>query len=358
MKKLFQLSSIMFATALLSGCASSSNSVFSSLFGSNVREHSIQVKNAEAAGIVLGKTDFKPLNVSQVRNTGTFVGQKVMTFRKELSQLQNSVRRNNAELQKIRNSFINNALQYHKTVGVMETKLQVGTTPGNPIMFDLLSGAQNNVQTMNTNTASLDQLLAKISADTANTDYLVESVRSAYGISGAVDEDHRQLHILENEAEQTSILMHSLMDEVASDINRQHQYIETANVNLTGLSEAIRVGSYGGSVAAAPASSVHRAPVQNVTMPSNAKPLFAVNFSSKDVDYKEGLRQAVLSAKAKKANVVFDIVAVNPSTGSAQTYAAKIFQDIVGMGVSADKINISSRTDAKITTPSVMVFVR
>lgn len=357
MKKLFQFSSIVLATAVLGGCASSSDNVFTSLFGSDVKEQSIQANNAAAAGIMLGTTDFKPLNVSQVRNTGTFVGQKVMTFRKELSQLQESIRSNNESLQKLRNSFINNALQYHRTVGIMETKLQVGTTPGNPIMFELLSGAQNNVQTMNTTTSSLGQLLAKVSADTTNTDYLVEAVRSAYGISGAVDEDHRQLHIIENEAEQTAILMHSLMDEVASDINRQHQYIATANTNLSNLNDAIRVGNYSGKPAV---PAVRRQNNQNTAaVQATAKPLLAINFSSDNVNYKDGLKQAVTSAKMKKQDVVFDVVAVNSLSGNgAQAHAAKIFQDIVDMGISADKVNVSSKTDMKATSSSVLVFVR
>ena len=99
-------------------------------------------------------------------------------------------------------------------------------------MFEKLAKAENNIQVMNTNAAALNQLSGRISADTANTDYLVEAIRSAYSISGAVDEDHRQLRILENEAGQTSILMHSLLNEVNSDISRQQQYVKTANNNI------------------------------------------------------------------------------------------------------------------------------
>ena len=41
-----------------------------------------------------------------------------------------------------------------------------------------------------------------------------------------------------------------------------------------------------------------------------------------------------------------------------KTIKAIVAAVVVGMGVSADKVNISSRTDAKVTTPAVMVFVR
>ena len=364
MSNLTKLSSLLMVAAL-GGCTYSSDAIFPSLFGSDTQEQTLEERNAAEAGIVLGDTNFEPVNVSEVSNTGTFVGQKVVTFRSELSQLQNSIKNNNAELQKIRTSVVNNALQYHKTIATIEAKLQVGTTPGNPHMFDMLAQAQNNIQVMSTNSAALNQLSAKIAADTANTDYLVESIRSAYSISGAVDEDHRQLRVLENEAGQTSILMHSLLNEVNSDIARQQQYVDTANNNIAKLSDAIRVGSFG--VSNVPLS---RAPLAPITVGRNhqtmqapamvgGKPLFAAKFTSNNVNYKDGLKQAVGNAVAKKQDVIFDVVAVNTlQSNNAHDYASKVFQDIIAMGVSADRVNISSKTDAKASAPAVMVYVR
>ena len=364
MKKIAKLSSLMMAVAL-GGCTYSQDAIFPSLFGSDIQEQTAQ-ENAASAGIVLGTTNFEPVNVSEVSNTGTFVGQKVLTFRGELNQLQNSIRANNAELQKIRTSIINNALEYHKTIAEIETKLQVGTTPGNPHMFEKLAKAENNIQVMNTNAAALNQLSGRVSADTANTDYLVEAIRSAYSISGAVDEDHRQLRILENEAGQTSILMHSLLNEINSDIDRQQQYVKTANTNIANLSSAIRVGSFGVNN-----TPISRSPMLNanssdatqidVELPSfvGGKPLFAVRFANENVDYKEGLKKAVANAVAKKKNVIFDVVAVNPlSKSSANEYASKIFQEVIALGVTADRVNIASKIDAEAEYPSVMVFVR
>ena len=313
MKKIAKLSSLMMAVAL-GGCTYSQDAIFPSLFGSDVQEQAAENNNV---GIVLGTTNFEPVNVSEVNNTGTFVGQKVLTFRGELSQLQNSIRTNNAEMQKIRTSIINNALEYHKTIAEIETKLQVGTTPGNPHMFEKLAKAESNLQIMNTNSANLNQLSGKVSADTANTDYLVEAIRSAYSISGAVDEDHRQLRVLENEAGQTSILMHSLLNEVNSDIVRQQQYVKTANLNISKLSEAIRVGSFGvnnAPMSKSPVLSLNEGlkTVSSTEAAANleGRPLFAVRFTGKDVDYKEGLKKAVDNALAKKKDVVFDVVAV------------------------------------------------
>ncbi len=365
MKKIAKLSSLVMAVAL-GGCTYSSDSIFPSLFGSDIQEQTFEAHNSANAGIVLGNTNFEPVNISEVSNTGTFVGQKVMTFRGELSQLQDSIKSNNAELQKIRTSIINNALAYHNTVAEIETKLQVGTTPGNPRMFEKLAKAENNIQVMNTNSAALNQLSAKISADTANTDYLVEAIRSAYSISGAVDEDHRHLHILENEAGQTSVLMHSLLNEINSDINRQQQYVKTANGNIANLSSAIRAGSFGVNnvpVSISPLLSSDTEGVSqiNVEVPSfvGSKPLFVVRFVNKDVNYKEGLKNAIANAVAKKKNVVFDVVAVNSlQSTDANEYAAKIFQEVIAYGITADRVNILSKVDTQADHPAVMVFVK
>ena len=89
------------------------------------------------------------------------------------------------------------------------------------------------------------------------------------------------------------------------------------------------------------------------------KPLFAVRFANKNVNYKDGLKKAVANAVAKKKNVVFDVVAVNSlQSSSANEYASKIFQEVIGLGITADRVNISSKVDALADYPSVMIFVK
>ncbi len=359
-KSAIKMSLPMAALFILGGCAYSSDALFPSLFGSDEQEAmAVSDSDTDAAVPALGTTNFEPVNISEGSNTGTFVGQKAATFRSELTQLQSSIRTNNTQLQQIRTSVVNNALQYHKTTGMIEAKLQVGTTPGNPQMFAMLESAQNNIQVMNANTNALTQLSGKVAADAANTDYLVDAIRAAYTISGAVDEDHRQLHVLENEASQTSVLMNSLLNEVNSDIARQKQYINTANDTIVHLGSAIKVGSYG--VNNVPMAPMQRA--QRLGAPAAAvsgSPLFVAKFNKAGVKYKDGLKQAVAAAQAKKPNVVFDVVAVSPVSGSAaiaKNNATQIFQDMIDMGVSADRINLSAKAGSG-SSSEVQIFVR
>ncbi len=368
------LSFISGSLLLLGGCAFSSDALFPSLVGSSSQE----AYNAEKNGIdsadlpMLGSSSFEPLEVSKGGDTGTFVGQKVISFRNELTQLQNAIRTNNSELQKIRTAVISNASQYHKTVGAIEAKLQVGTTPGNPQMYALLQSAQNNVQQMNVNSNALQQLSARVTSDASVVNNLLDSIRATFSISGAVDEDHRQLRILQNETNQTAILINSLLNEVNSDVSRQIQYNETASSNIVQLDSAIKRGSYG--VSNVPLS----APMPVITSASRTapasfnadntavagKPLFVAKFNKGNVNYKDGLRRAVNAAKAKKANVVFEVVAVTPISGgtsarsNAQNQATTIFQEIVNMGVNAERVSLSSRTNAEASSPEVQIFVR
>ncbi len=354
------------------GCSYSSDALFPSLVGIDSSEevavaNASETKNADIPE--LGTTNFQPLEISQGGNTGTFVGQKVVTFRGELTQLQNSIRQHNEALQKIRASVINNALQYHKLIGTIEAKLQVGTTPGNPQMFGMLQGAQNNIQVMNANTIALNQLATRVASDAAMTNYLLDSIRAAYSVSGAVDEDHRQLRILENETNQTSILIGSLLQEINSDAERQLQYIETARNYLVDLNSAIKAGSYGVNnlpLPTAQAGYMNNSVAQYNAKPSavSGSPLFVAKFNKSNVKYKDGLKQAVNSALAKKPNVMFEVVAVSPAGGnaltknSAQNNATQIFQEMIEMGVGAERISLSSKNSPSASSAEVQIYVK
>ena len=375
MKKIaIKFSCIAVISMLASACAFSEDALFPSLMGTESQEEIAAAKTTpvqEASLPMLGTTDFKPIEISKVSKTGTFVGQKVAAFRGELTQLQKSVGANNKELQQLRTNVINNAVEYHKYVGALRTRLQIGTTPGNPEMVAALQSAQTNVQSMSTYTVALNQLANRVSTDAATAGYLLSSVRSAFSVSGAVDEDHRQLRMLENETNQIGVLINSLLSEVNSDAARQRMYVDTANNNLLVLDGYIRQGHYG--VSTTPASMTFQ-PLSTPTFSTSANPdtatltavptgkaLFTARFSNPNINYKDGLKKAIEAAISKKADVIFTIVAVSPiggSSASAGDYATKVFQDMTSMGVGADKISISAKSDGNITAPEIQVHVR
>ena len=370
MKNIIRSFSILSCSLLLlNACAA--DSPFRSLFG---RDASTDYSKNDLPK--LGSTNFEPISISKVGNTGTLVGQKVIAYRYELSKLQDSIERNNNELQKVRSSVIDNAIEYHNITAAMEAKLQVGTTPGNPIMYQMLQKTQSNVVTMDENANTLNKIYNQAVSDMSVVNNLQDSIRATYSVSGAVDEDHAQLRTLENETSQTAILINSLLSEVGSDYSRQLEYTSTARQDLAKLDRIIKVGSYGVNNTPLPNNiqreylPTPRAPHAHHMKPNHTqnhvqgKPLYVAKFNKENVNYKESLNKTIKAAQNKNDEVRYEIVAVTPinapsnTKNIAQNQAAKFFEEITRAGVSPEKIDILSKTSETATGAEVQVFVK
>jgi len=366
------LSALSFCIALLSGCAA--DSPFRSLFGKDV---SNDYSKSDLPS--LGSTNFEPIKISRVDNTGTLVGQKVIAFRNDLTKLQESIRQNNNELQKVRASVIDNAIDYHNTTAAMEAKLQVGTTPGNPVMYDMLQKTQNNIVVMDENANTLNNIYNQAVSDLSVVNNLQDYIRATYSVAGAIDEDHTQLRTLENETSQTAILINSLLSEVKSDYARQMDYRNTARHYLASLDRAIKVGNFGMANApvAQPRVNYYQAPqavqpvqpVQQQPLPPavqqvSGKPLFVVKFNNRNVNYQDSLHRTIQTAQGKNPGFHYEVVAVTPPAANqevkdlAQTQAGAMFEEIINTGVGPDKVDILSKTSESATGAEVQIFVK
>lgn len=358
------LSVVSCSLLLLNACAS--DSPFRSLFGKDA-----DVDYSKNDLPTLGSTNFEPIKISKVGDTGTIVGQKVLAYRSELTELQNSIKQNNSELQTVRASVINNAIDYHNTTAAMEAKLQVGTTPGNPIMYQMLQKTQGNVVVMDENANTLNKIYNQAVSDMSVVKNLQDTIRTTYSVSGAIDEDHAQLRTLENETSQTAILINSLISEVGSDYSRQIEYTNTARNYLSSLDRAIKVGSYGISNAPLPVYTSSQTQINSNVKPSsvtqnnvNGKPLFVAKFNKSNVNYKDSLQRTIKAAQSKNGGFRYDVVAVSPVNASAnirslaQDQAANIFEEMTKAGVSPDKIDLLSKTSERATGAEVQIFVK
>ena len=201
---------------------------------------------ASASPPALGTTSFVPPSVTAAQPTGTFVGQKVAQVRSELETLQNNVRQRNDSLQEIRRTTTQNAQRYHGTVAAVNARLQLGTTPGNPVLVRQWNTAQSELDRIGIDIAAMNSLANSVAADSAMVSYLLETTRATYGLQGAIDEDHRQLAILEDETNRTLVLIDRLLNELSEDISRQTAYVGNERRNLTAISLAIKNGEYYG----------------------------------------------------------------------------------------------------------------
>jgi hypothetical protein len=374
----------LFVALAMCGCSFASDALFPSLSEGSSQEVGVERVSVTPSDVAedeneevtpppeMGTTNFKPLTVTPGTATGTFVGQKVITFRKELDQLQKTILRRNAQLQSIRDKSAEDARRYHETVAFINARLQVGTTPGNPKMQAKWQKAQKRLEMMSGDVTAMNQLATQVAMDSAMTSYLLDSVRAAYNLSGAVDEDHHQLRVLEDETNQTAVLIERLLTELNEDIKRQQQYVAGEKRNLDTLALAIKDGQlYGASLASQQnfsrdegsvvAQSANSLPVAET---SGRRALVVIRFDRPNVPYEQALYRAVKTALERQPDAMFDLVAVTPvglkhtRTHNARRYAEAVLRSLSSMGLPASRVKLSAMNSSQALSSEVHLYVR
>ena len=149
---LFRRAAAVFGGALLlTGCAFSDEALLPSLTGEDPAGQQAQAQPVQvqpqpvAPGAVLpglGTTSFETPGVTAGTPSGTHVGQKIDELRDDLGRLQSRMGEHNDQLQAHRSAARQSAGAYHGLVGAMNSRLQVGTTPGNPELVAQWNQAQ------------------------------------------------------------------------------------------------------------------------------------------------------------------------------------------------------------------------
>lgn len=319
----------------------------------------------------LGTTDFKPTGVTPGTPTGTAVGKRVSDLREDLKKMQASISAHNGELQKIRAKLVQDSQRYHGTIAAVVTRLQVGTTPGNPILVQQFNSAQSDLTQLRVDIAEMNKLAGSVAGDSTMSAFLAESARATRGLSGAVDEDHRQLAILEDEVDRTVVLIDRLLKEVSSDVRRQTNYVagEIANLNVVGA--AINAGEmYGTSLnqIALNRSGVNQVAAGQPTDVTGRRPLVVIRFDRNDVSYQQALYSAVSRVLERRPDATFDLVAVAPTVGGparealnankARRHAEGVLRSLVEMGLPPARVAVSARTMADAKTNEVHLYMR
>ncbi len=323
----------------------------------------------------LSTTTFVPTTVTQAAPTGTFVGQKVIQLRNELGALQTNIGGRNQGLQQVRSISSQNSQRYHGTIAAINARLQIGTTPGNPVLVSQWNEAQSGLDRLGADIAAMNTLANQVASDSSMAAFILESVRATYGLAGAIDEDHRQLAILEDETNRTVVLIDRLLNELSEDVSRQTAYVGNERRNLTTLSLAIKNGElYGASLANRAYASA--APIASAPPPTDAqsfatttrRPLVVIRFDRPDVPYKQALYTAVARAIERRPEAQFDLIAVTPAQGSAadvalntsksKKHAEAVLRSLIDMGLPADRVRLSSATNPLAATNEVHIYIR
>ena len=186
-------------------------------------------------------------------DTGTVVGKRVGELRTEVANLKSQVNARANETSDVRGIGASSAVQYYSAVGAIQARLQQGTTPGNPILLRQWDEAQANLDQMSGAVSRLNTVSTNISGDASLASYLLESIKAALQLSGAVDEDHDHLKQLQDVVVQQTVQLDRMKSEISGDLTRLNTYITAERNNMQTLALAIEKGEFlGGSLSSRP----------------------------------------------------------------------------------------------------------
>jgi len=377
------------AALLLGGCSFVDDSLFPSLSS----DDSTDGGNATAVAAPTqvsskplsdDRTNYMPPAVSDASSTGTSVGVKVSSLRGDLTQLQNTLSQQNQQMLAIRNQTVQDSQRFHGTVAAMQARLQIGTTPGNPVLVKQWNDAQGELDRINEDVLNMNRLTGEVASTSSLAGYLLQSVRAARTLSGAVDEDHRQLRVLEDETAATTVLIERLLTELSADSQRQQQYLNNEHSDLNTLAVAVKNGQlYGSSLSGSRFGTSLMAPnsypmLQPTSAPVAAplaaqptsfgqaangpeRPLVVIRFDRPNVNYEDALYTAVKGAMDRRPNAVFEVVATNSnSMGESQSLrnAQSVARSLTQLGLPNERIRMSQSSAATASNGEVQVFAR
>jgi len=363
---------------LLASCSFSEDALWPSLTGDDPTAGPAVEGSADlppsavtpVQGPILGDTVFEPPGVTPGQPTGSLVGEKISEIRGDLSRLQGEISEENGRLQNFRGAARESARAYHGLVAGINARLQVGSTPGNPELVAQWRQAQAELEQVGENITQLNTLATDASSTSALAAFMLDSTRATFGLYGALEEDHRQLAVLEDEVNKTVVVIDRLLNELTQDIARAQNYFTTERSNLTAQAVAIDNGEFmGGSLAnRAYGIPAPPAPTGGAGLVGRAQPLVVIRFERPDVDYDQELFTAVSRALERRPNAAFDLVAVAPGLGNAAQVALAgnksrrnaegVLRSLTSMGLPADRVSLSATTNPNAQVSEVHIYVR
>ena len=350
------------AALLLGGCEFADNALLPSLSGSSAG-------TSTAPGPGLGTTSFTPTPPAPLKPTGTQVGEAAQIIQNNLVKLQNSIVAQNNTLQNLRLQSVQSVQAYNQTVAGINSRLTVGTTPGNPELVKQWNDANAQLSKGDATLEGMNKLSVDVASSASISNFLLESTRSSLQLSGAVDQDHTQLRTLEDEVSKTTILIDRLLSELTEDINRQTFYLTEQRGYMNTLAVAVNNGEALGSSLA---SRVYAPPPVPAMAPgagiATGRPLVVIRFDRPNPDYQQALYQAVSQVLARRPNAAFDLVAVTPQAGgsaqvalnsnTAQRDADQVMRSLLSMGLTPDRVSMSAATSPTAQVNEVHLYIR
>ena len=96
--------------------------------------------------------------------TGTFVGGKINQFRADLTSIQNAISSHNNDFLRFKDLVDEQTSVYQGLSSAIRSRLQIGTTPGNPILVGQWNDAQRALEDIQNNVNNLQIVNNRVTA--------------------------------------------------------------------------------------------------------------------------------------------------------------------------------------------------
>ena len=125
--------------------------------------------------------------------SGTFVGQKIGPLRSDFDAVMEAFNAHRDSYEEIKSRIYGASTEFYGTVAAINTKLQLGTTPGNPVLVRQYDQAQGELDSIEEYMREINLLTQKVNADAGVVALLKSTLNKTLRLAGAIDLDHRQL---------------------------------------------------------------------------------------------------------------------------------------------------------------------
>jgi hypothetical protein len=293
-------------------------------------------------------------------DTGTPVGQTVQRLRGELSTLRDKVATDVQQFGTLKNTTAQSVTTYQEAKSHIVIRLQVGTTKGNPELVTAWNTGQSALDTLTGNINSFAALGTDLTTDAGRAHTERNTISDTFNMVGGVDEDHRQLTVLQQEATQLAGVLDNLQADVTRNVQRQTAFVANERSSLTALQSDIKNGELYATTGTAPAAG------PTAAAGDTPKTVITIKFDHPKIEFEQNLYAALNQSLQAKPGASFRVVAVSPTGGSAaavqkaqreaQHHAQDVLKSMTDMGVPAARVAISSSTDPEVSAPEVRVF--
>ena len=309
--------------------------------------------------------------------SGTFVGQKINPLREDFVAVAEAFNIHRDSYEEIKSRVYGASTEFYGTIAAINTKLQLGTTPGNPVLVRQYDEGQSELDNIEEYMREINLLNQKVNADAGVVALLKSTLNKTLRLAGAIDQDHRQLELLEDDTEKLEIDIARLINEITEEISRQAGFAKIENQNMLVMAVAIRNGEAMGtgilnrSFLAAQALADAGPPDQQLDVPQvniTGLPLVVIRFDDPDINYEKTLFDAIGTTVDKKSDASFGLVAVAPigknegetriNSSKVKKYAERVLRSMVSFGLPSKKVALTAKTSGDVVVPEVHIYVQ